>query len=56
MSVERMVKKVYKWNPVLIRPLGGPKHRWDDDIRNDIKKLKVKNWTGCIQGHNNWEL
>jgi hypothetical protein len=33
-------KKVYKWKPMLRRPLGRPKNRWEDDIRNDIKKLK----------------
>jgi hypothetical protein len=37
-----MVKKVYKWKPMLRRPLGRPKNRWEDDIRNDIKKLKKK--------------
>jgi hypothetical protein len=26
-------KKVYKWNPMLTRPLGRPKNRWDDDTR-----------------------
>ena len=25
-----------------IRPLGRPKNRYEDDIRNDIKKLKIK--------------
>jgi hypothetical protein len=30
--------------------------RWEDDIRNDMKKLKIKNWTSCIQDHNNWKL
>jgi len=50
MLEERMVKKkVYKWKPMLTRPLGRPKNRWEDDIRNDMKKLKIKNWTSCIQ-------
>jgi hypothetical protein len=34
---ERMVKKVYKWKPMLRRPLGRPKNRWEVGIRNDIK-------------------
>jgi hypothetical protein len=43
MPEERMVKKVYKWKPMLRRPLGRPKKRWEDDIRNDMKKkLKIK--------------
>ena len=56
MSEERMVKKEYKWKPMLTRPLVRPKNRWEDDIRNDMKKLKIKNWTSCIQDRNNWKL
>jgi hypothetical protein len=37
MPGEIMVKKVYKWKPMLRRPLGRPKNRWEDNIRNDIK-------------------
>jgi hypothetical protein len=53
---ERMVRKVHKWKPMLTRPLGRPKNRWEDDIRNDMKKLRIKNWTSCIQDRNKWKL
>jgi len=43
MSEERMVEKVYKWKPMLTRPLARPKNRWEDDIRNDMRILKIKN-------------
>jgi hypothetical protein len=56
MSEERMVKGVYKWKPMLTRPLGKPKNRWEDDIINDMKKLKTENWTGCIQDRYKWKL
>jgi hypothetical protein len=56
MSEERMVQKIYKWKPMLRRPLGRPKNRWEDDIRNYMKKLKIKNWANCIQDRNNWKL
>jgi hypothetical protein len=39
---------------MLTRPLGRPKNRWEDDIINDMKKLKIKNWTSCIQDRNKW--
>jgi hypothetical protein len=42
MSEERMVKKVYKWKPILTRPLGRPKNRWKDDMINDMKKTENK--------------
>jgi len=56
MSEERMVKNVYKWKLMLTRSLGRPKTRWEGDIRNDMKELKIKNWTSCIQDRNNWKL
>jgi len=56
MSEDRMVKRVYKWKPMLKRPLGRPKDRWEDDIINNMKKLKIKNWTSCIQDRHKWKL
>ena len=56
MREERMVKRAYKWKPMLTRPLGRPKNRWEDDIINDMKKLKMKNWTSCIQDCSKWKL
>ena len=55
MPQDRMVKKVYKWKPMSIRPQGRPKNRWEDDVRNDVKKLNTKNWISCIQDCNNWK-
>jgi hypothetical protein len=37
MPEDRMVKKVYKWKPILRRPLGRPKNKCEDDTRNGIK-------------------
>jgi hypothetical protein len=34
-----MVKKVYKWKPMLRRPVGRPKNRWEG---YDIKKIENK--------------
>ena len=49
-------KNVYKLKPMLRRPLGRTKNRWKNDIRNYMKKMKIKKWTNCIQDRNNWEL
>jgi hypothetical protein len=56
MPDKRMVKRVYKWKPMLTRPLGRPKNGREDDIINDMKKLKMKNWTSFIQDRNKWKL
>jgi hypothetical protein len=36
MPEERLVRKVYKWKPMLTRPLGRPKNRWEEDKINDM--------------------
>jgi hypothetical protein len=41
MPEERSVKKVYNLKPMLRRPLGRPKNKWEDDIMNDMEKLKI---------------
>ena len=56
MPEDRMVKKFYKRKPLSVRPQGRPKNRWKDDIRNDMKKLEIKNWFSCIQERNKWKL
>ena len=55
MPEERMVKQVHKWKPMSIRPKGRPKNRWEDGIRNDMKKLKIENWISCIQYRIKWK-
>ena len=49
-------KKVFKWKPKLTRPLRRPKSGLEDDIRNGMRKLKIKNWTSSIQDRNKWKL
>jgi hypothetical protein len=56
MPEDRMVKQIYKWNPMLTRPQEGPKNRREDDIRNDMKKMKTNNLTRCIQDRSKWKL
>jgi hypothetical protein len=29
-------------------PLGGPRRRWNDDIKMDLQKVRWKAWTGLI--------
>jgi len=36
-------KKVCNWKPLSIRPQGRPKNRWEDDVRNDMKKTAQLN-------------
>jgi hypothetical protein len=38
------VKKKYKWKPFTRRPAGRPHSQWEDDVRNDLKKMKIIKW------------
>jgi len=44
-----MVKAIHAWKPVSKRPMGRPKIRWEDDIKNNIQRLKVPNWKTVVQ-------
>jgi hypothetical protein len=44
-----MVKKVFECSPALTRLLERPKHRWEDDVKSDITRMKITNWKDCIR-------
>jgi hypothetical protein len=49
------VKKLYKWKPFTRRPVGRPKSRWEDDVREDLKKMKLIKWVGQFQDRFKWK-
>jgi hypothetical protein len=32
-----------------IRPVGRPRQRWQEDVMEDLKNMKVKNWTEVVK-------
>jgi hypothetical protein len=48
-------KKIYKWSPALTRSLGRPKKKWEDDVKSDITRMKIKNWKDCIRNWTKWK-
>jgi hypothetical protein len=51
----RIVKKIYKWKPFTGRPVGRPKSRWEHDVRNDLKKMRLIKWAGQVQDRLKWK-
>jgi hypothetical protein len=49
MSDTRTVKKIFNWKPLTKRLQGRCKYRWEDNIKQDICQLKIKNWISCFQ-------
>ena len=39
-----IVKRIQVWNPFTGRPAGRPKSRWDGDVRNDLRDMKLVKW------------
>jgi len=54
MPETRAAKKMFKWNPLTTRPRGRPKYRWEDIIQ-DLRQMKIKNWISCFQDRAKWK-
>jgi len=50
-----IVKKIHKWKTFTGRPLGSPKSQWEDNVRNDLKKIKLIKWTEQVQDRLKWK-
>ena len=50
-----IVKRIHKWKPFTGRPAGRPKSRWEDDVRNDLKKMKLVKWAEQVQDRSKWK-
>ena len=44
MSEAKATNKIFKWNPLTMRPRGRPKYRWEDNNIQDLGQMKIKNW------------
>jgi len=39
-----ITKRMHKWKPFTGRPAARPKSRWEVDVRNGLKKMKLMKW------------
>ena len=54
MDRARRSKKLLVWGPMGTRPIGRPRQRWQEDVMEDLKKLKVKNWKETAKERRTW--
>ena len=54
MDQARPTRKLLDWKPMITRPVGRPRQRWQEDVMEDLKKLKVKNWKEAATGGRTW--
>jgi hypothetical protein len=55
MPDDSMLKKVYEWSPMSTRSKGRPKHRWEDDVKNDVENMRITDWKDCIRNRPKWK-
>ena len=54
MDQARPTRKILDWKPMGTRPVGRPRQRWQDDVMEDLNKLKVKNWKETLKDRRIW--
>jgi hypothetical protein len=50
MDQARPTGKLLDWKPMGTRPVGRTRQRWQEDVVEDLKKLKVKNRKEAAKG------
>jgi len=54
MDQARPTRKLLDWTPMGTRPVGRQRQRWQKDVMEDLKKLKVKNWKETAKDGRTW--
>jgi hypothetical protein len=54
MDQARPTKKLIDWKPMGTRPVGRPRQRWQEDVMEDLKKVKFKNWKEAAKDRRTW--
>ena len=54
MDQARPNRKLLDWKSMGPRPVGRPRQRWQEDVMEDLKKLKMKNWKETAKDRKIW--
>jgi hypothetical protein len=54
LDTSRAAKRIFKRKPTGRRSLGRPRLRWLDDVCDDLKVLKVRNWKTLVTARKVW--
>ena len=54
MDQARPTGKLLEWKPVGARPVRKPRQQWQENVTEDLKKLKVKNWKEAAKDRRTW--
>jgi len=54
MDRTRPTGKLLEWRAMGTRPVGRPRQRWQEDVMEDLDKLKVKTWKETAKCRRTW--
>jgi len=54
MNQARPNGRLLDWKPMGTRQVGRPRQRWQEDVMEDLKKPKVKNWKETAKDRRTW--
>jgi len=54
MDQARPTRKLLDWKPMGTSPVRRPRQRWQEDVMEDLKKLKIKNWKERAKDRRTW--
>ena len=55
MDRERTAKRKIEWRPIAVTRIGRPGLRWGDDVRADLGKMKIQNWSKMVMDRDAWK-
>jgi hypothetical protein len=54
MDQARPTEKLLVWKPMGTRTVGRPRQRWQENVMEGLKKVKVINWKGAAKDRRIW--
>jgi hypothetical protein len=54
MDQAKPTRRLLDWKPMGTGPVGRPRQRWQEDVMEDLKKLKLKNWKVTTKDRRTW--
>jgi hypothetical protein len=54
MDQARPTGNILDWKAMGTRPVGKPRQRWQEDVMEDLKKLKIRNWKKAVKDRTTW--
>lgn len=51
----KVLKRITDWKPFGNRKRGRPKIRWEDQVKEDLKRMRINNWREKIKERKEWK-